>query len=212
VLVLIKNSKGEIVERFSRDVPVTAPADQVDAFRRGRLTQTYHLDLLPGRYTLETAVLDREGMKTSAKRASVVVPIPAASGVRISSLSLMRRIEPQGSQADTEDPFHFQGGKVIPTLDTTIQAANSGDLSYYFVVYPLASSQEKPQLTMEFLLEGQLVAKATPELPAADQNGRIRYVASLPLANFKPGNYELRTVVRQGGTAAEERSAFSINP
>lgn len=210
LLALIKNPKGDIVHRFSRDVPITAPADKLAAFRAGRFTQTYHMELEPGRYLLDSAVLDREAMKASAKRASVVVPVRTASGVRVSSLALIRRIEPQGAQVDPEDPFHFRGGKVVPTLENTIQAAGAGDLSYYFIVYPLASSPDKPLLTMEFLLEGQIVAKASPELPPADQNGLIRYVASLPLANFKPGFYELHTVVRQGGTAAEERAAFSI--
>jgi hypothetical protein len=122
------------------------------------------------------------------------------------------RIEPAGAQADSGDPFHFQGGRVVPTLDNSIQAAGGGDLSYYLVVYPAATVPDKAQLTMDFLLEGQLVAKATPELPAADQDGRIRYVASLPLTSFKSGNYELHTIVRQGSTAAEERATFSINP
>ncbi|HXI43701.1 MAG TPA: VWA domain-containing protein [Bryobacteraceae bacterium] len=212
LLTLLKNPRGEIVQRFSRDVPIVAPADKLDSFRRGHFTQTYHAELAPGRYTLESAVMDRESMKTSAKRASVVVPVSAASGVRISNLALLRRIEPQGVLADAEDPFHFQGGRVVPTLDSSIQPAGGGELSYYMVVYPAASAADKPQLTMEFLLEGQLVAKATPELPVADARGRIRYVASLPLSSFKPGNYELRAIVRQAGTAAEERASFSINP
>jgi hypothetical protein len=212
LLALFKDQRGEIVHRFSQDVPITAPADQLDAFRRGRFTRTYHVDLAPGRYTLESAVMDQEGMKASAKKASVVAAVPAPASVAISSLALMRRIEPQTGQPDPDDPFRFQGGKVVPTLDTAVQAAASGDLSFYFVVYPLAANTEKPELTMEFLRDGTLVAKASPELPAADQNGLIRYVASLPLANFQPGNYELRTIVRQGGTAALERSAFSINP
>jgi VWFA-related protein len=212
VLALIKNLRGEIVERFSRDVPIVAPGDKLDAFRRGRFTQTYHVNLAPGRYTLESVVMDQEGLKPSAKRMSLVVAAPSAAGVRMSSLTLIRRIEPQTGQVDAKDPFHFEGGKVVPALDTAIPAAGGGELSYYFVVYPQAQSTEKPQLVMEFLREGQLVAKATPELPAPDQGGLIRYVASLPLTSFTPGNYEVRTIVKQGGTAAEEQAAFSINP
>jgi len=40
----------------------------------------------------------------------------------------------------------------------------------------------------------------------------IPYVASLPLANFTPGNYEVRTIVKQGSSVAEERTAFSVHP
>lgn len=210
LLALIKDSRGEIVQRFGRDVPILAPADKLEAFRRGRFTQTYHADLTPGKYVLESAIMDYEGVKASARRVSFVVPSGPPDGVRISSLSLIRRIEPD-SKPDPDDPFHFSGGRVVPTLDVAIESGG-GDLSYYFVVYPVTGSRETPKLTMEFLRDGELVAKASPELPAADDSGRIRYVASLPLASFRPGNYELHTVVRQGTSATEERAVFMINP
>ena len=98
-----------------------------------------------------------------------------------------------------------------PPLDVAISSATT-ELSYYFAIYPLASSAEKPQLTMEFLREGKLVARASPELPGPDPSGVIRYVASLPLTSFTPGDYEVRTIVRQGTTSAEEHAVFSINP
>jgi len=37
-------------------------------------------------------------------------------------------------------------------------------------------------------------------------------VASLRITSFTPGDYEVRTIVRQGTTSAEERAVFSINP
>jgi hypothetical protein len=131
-------------------------------------------------------------------------------------MALIRRIEPEtpGAPAqplDTGDPFRFHGGRVVPTLDAAIPKAAS-ELSYYFVIYPVASAAEKPQLTMMFLREGKLVAKASPDLPAPDLSGVIRYVASLPLTSFTPGDYEVRTIVRQGATSAEEHAVFSINP
>src|SRR5207249_8698014 len=144
----------------------------MNAFRRGHYTQTYHVDLAPGRYTLETAVMDQEGTKGSAKRVSLIVPVEPPAAVGISSLALIRRIEPEpqggpGAALDAYDPFRFRGGKVVPTLDVAISSATT-ELSYYFAIYPLASSAEKPQLTMEFLREGKLVARASPELPGPD--------------------------------------------
>ena len=211
VLALFKNQKGEIVERFSRDLPLYAAADKVELLRRGNFIQTYHVDLAPGRYTLDSVVMDRESQKASARRSAVVV-VNKPAGVGISSMALIRRVEPQTGEGDPQDPFHFQGGKVVPTLEESIAASTAGELSYYFVVYTSNAAGDKPQLTMQFTKDGAPVGQASPELPAPDKDGVIPYVASLPLANFTPGNYEVRTIVKQGNSVAEERTAFSVHP
>jgi len=195
-----------------RDLPIEETADKIEALRRGSLMQTYHLDLAPGQYTLDAALMDRQSQKTSARRIAVAVG-PTGPGVNISSLALVRRIEPQPGDADAQDPFRYQGGRVIPTLDNSIPASSSGELSYYLVVYPAASEAGQPQLTMEFFnKDGASVGQASPELPAPVKGGPIPYVASLPLANFGPGTYELRATVKQGASMAEEKTSFSINP
>jgi len=212
LLALLKDEHGEILERFSRDLPVEETAEKIEALRHGSLMQTYHLDLAPGQYTLDVALMDQQSQKTSARRIAVAVT-PTGPGVNISSLALVRRIEPQPGDADAQDPFRYQGGRVIPTLDNSIPASSSGELSYYLVVYPAASEADQPQLTMEFFnKDGASVGQASPELPASVKGGPIPYVASLPLANFGPGTYELRATVKQGASMAEEKTSFSINP
>jgi hypothetical protein len=174
--------------------------------------QTYRLDVPPGQYTLDAAVIDRQSQKASARRVAVTVP-QVHPGVNISSLALVRRIDTQAGDADAQDPFRYQGGKVIPTLDNSIPATSSGDLSFYLVVYPAASEADRPQLTMEFFnKEGASVGQASPDLPPPGKDGLIPYVATLPLANFGPGAYELRATVKQGASMAEEKTSFTINP
>ncbi len=212
LLALFKDQRGEIVERFSRDMPLSADPDKLEGLRLGNFIQTFHVDLAPGRYKLESAVMDREAQKISARRTVVIVQ-PPASGVGMSGLALIRRVDRQSGEGDDlQDPFHFEGGRVVPTLDDSIQASTSGELSYYFVVYPQHSATDKPQLTMEFVKDGAPIGKATPELPPAGKDGLIPYVAGVPLANFGPGNYELHAIVKQGASMAEERTTFSIRP
>ena len=212
LLALLKDEHGEILERFSHDLPVEETADKIEALRHSSFMQTYHLDLAPGQYTLDAVVMDRQSQKTSARRVAVTVT-PTRPGVNISGLALVRRIEPQPGETDARDPFRYQGGRVIPTLDNSIPASSSGELSYYLVVYPAASEADKPQLTMEFFnKEGASVGQASPDLPPPGKDGLIPYVASLPLANFGPGTYELRATVKQGASMAEEKTSFSINP
>ncbi len=212
LLALLKDEHGEIMERFSRDLPLEETADKIEALRRGNFMQTYHLDLAPGQYTLDAAVMDRQSQKTSARRIAFAVTA-TRPGVNISGLALIRRIDPQAGETDARDPFRYPGGKVIPTLDNSIPASSSGELSYYLVVYPEASVADKPQLTMEFFnKDGASVGQASPDLPPPGKDGLIPYVASLPLANFGPGTYELRATVKQGASMAEEKTSFSINP
>jgi VWFA-related protein len=212
MLALLKDEQGEILDRFSRDLPVEETADKIEALRRGSFMQTHRLDLPPGQYTLDAAVIDRQSQKASARRVAVAVP-QVHPGVNISSLALVRRVEPQAGDADAQDPFRYQGGKVIPTLDNSIPATSSSDLSFYLVVYPAASEADRPQLNLEFFnKEGASVGQASPDLPPPSKDGLIPYVATLPLANFSPGTYELRATVKQGASMAEERMSFSINP
>jgi len=125
-MVLLKDEHGESVGRFSRDLPIETTADKVEAFRRGTLIQTAHLELAPGQYTLDAAVMDRQNQKISARRTPVVVTA-ARPGVNVSNLALVRRIDPAAGEADARDPFRFEGGKIIPTLDNSIQASATGE-------------------------------------------------------------------------------------
>ncbi len=69
---------------------------------------------------------------------------------------------------------------------------------------------EKPALTLDFLLDGEVIARATPELTQPDEEGRIPYIATLPMEKFKAGRYELRAVVNQGQQSVEEHAFFTI--
>jgi hypothetical protein len=66
-------------------------------------------------------------------------------------------------------------------------------------------------LILEVLLDGQSIARGQIDLPAPDAQGKIPYIAKLPLDNFKTaGNYQLRVIARQGQQAVEENAFFTI--
>jgi hypothetical protein len=210
LLALVKDEHSAIVGRFSRDVPLEVPGDQMESFRQGSLNQVFRLGLAPGPYTLDAAAMDHESQKLGARKVNVVVPA-ARPDLNISEPALVRRIEPDTGQTDLHDPFYSDAGRVVPALDSTIPASSSGELSYYVVVYPSPSGADKPQLTMEFVKDGNSMGQASPELPPG-KDGRIPYIASLPLANFAPGTYELRLTVSQGASAVEQKATFTIKP
>jgi VWFA-related protein len=215
VLAIYKDSHGGIVRKFSQDVPATAPIDQLEAFRKGHFIYTQHAELSPGRYTLETALLDREGMKVSAKRQAVIVP-PPSPGVGLSSLSIVRSIATDHAldsraTAQAGDPFDFPGGKVTPSLDDSVKGGPGAALSLYFTVYSQSGATSPPELSIDFLSDGKPVAHGEPKLPAADQSGRIAYIAETPIGTLKPGQYEVAVTVKQAGKTAQERLLVNID-
>jgi len=212
LLGVVKNAEGQIVQKFSQDIPVQAPLDKVEGFQVGVFSFTPTFDIVTGKYTLETAVIDRSSMKVSARRSEFTVPA-SKTGVAVSSISLIRRVDSQsGGNRNPDDPFQFQGGKVTPTLGEPIKRGPGAGLALYFVIYPSREMAEKPQLVLEFFQGGDQIGQAPLELPAADADGRIPYIAEFPVESFEPGQYEVRAVVRQGSSTAQEGAQFTVIP
>ncbi len=73
VTALIRNDQGQIVQKISKDIPYELPAAKTDELQRAMVSFTSPFSLAPGRYTLETAAVDRESMKASVNRSVLVV-------------------------------------------------------------------------------------------------------------------------------------------
>src|SRR5262245_53194698 len=210
LMALIKNSEGKVVQKLSQDFPLEGPTARLEALKKGNLVFTRTFSLPPGRYTMETVAQDREANKFSARR-SVLVVAPIKPAVSMSSITVIKRIDPVDPNAkDSDNPMRFAEGKIVPNLGEAIRPTPGAQLSFYFVVYPAAGSIEKPGLMLEFLLDGEVIARATPELTSPNAQGRIPYIATAPMEKFKAGRYEIRAVVSQGQKADEEHAFFTI--
>jgi VWFA-related protein len=215
LMAIIKNAEGAVVQRFSQDYPLEGPIERLDGLKRGNVVFVRNFRLPAGRYTLETVVHDREPNRFGARRAILIVP-PARTNLSMSSVAVIKRVDPvDATVKDPDNPFRFADGKIIPNLGDPILPAPGTKVSFYFVVYPTASapasaSGEAPRLTLEFLLDGEVIARANPDLPKPDAEGRIPYIATVPMETFKGGRYELRAVVTQGTQAVEEHAFFTI--
>jgi hypothetical protein len=78
------------------------------------------------------------------------------------------------------------------------------------VIYPDKNTLEAPQLVMEFSREGQVLGSGPVQLGQPDKDGRIPFVATVPLAQLDPGNFTLRFIVKQGSQTAEEAASFVL--
>jgi hypothetical protein len=208
LLALVRDSSGEIVEKFSKDFSVQVPLNSVDGYKDGNLVQTFRTELAPGSYTLEAALMDRKGNKIGVKKSPLIVSGPTDK-LGISDVVVIRRTEAL-KDSQILDPFYFPGGKIIPTLSSTLKGGAGSILPFYFTVYPDPAIKEAPKLTMGFYKDGQYLGSAEAPLPPMQKDGRIPYIANLPADKFTPGSYEIRLGITQGTANAEEKVDFQV--
>jgi VWFA-related protein len=209
LLAVFKSPNGEIVEKFSKDFAVQVATDKLDAYKGGNLVQTFRAELPPGTYSLEAAVMDRNGSKIGVKKTMVTVPTPSDK-LSISNVVIVRRTDALKDSGSGGDAFYFPGGKVVPTLTGTLKGGPGNILPFYFTVYPDRVVTDAPKLTMAFYKDGQYLGAAETPLPSAQKDGRIPYIANLPADKFTPGAYEIRVGVTQGTSKVEEKVTFNV--
>jgi len=208
LLAVLKNSNGEIVEKFSKDFAVQVALDKVDAYKEGNLVQTFRTELSPGSYSLEAALMDRNGKKIGVKKSTVTVSRPS-DNLSMSDVVVVRRTDVLKDN-QISDAFYFPGGKVVPTLAHTLKGGPGNILPFYFAVFPDYTVKDAPKLTMAFYKDGQYLGAAEAPLPAPQKDGRIPYIANLPADKFTPGAYEIHMGVTQGGSKVERMVAFQV--
>jgi hypothetical protein len=144
--------------------------------------------------------LDEANQKIGVDHADFTVA--AATGVGISSLLPIRSGAPSPKGMDPNEPFQFQGNSLTPTLDKVVKKVPNAMLRLFFTVYQDAAISDKPTVDIEFMKNGQTLQKVPMPLPAADAQGRIPYVMTIPAAAIPDGTYDIRATAKQGSTSA----------
>ncbi len=205
---LVKDPSGAVVQQFSRDRSFHVSAEQL---KLGNFVDKETVTIPPGKYTLESAVMDRETGKTGVERSAFEVR-PAGKGVGISSLTVMHSYTPNAKGLNPDEPFQFQGGSVTPTLETDISKAAIPVLRLFFTVYQEPSISAHPTVEIQFLQNGKVLANVPMQLPEADARGRIPYLMTIPTTAIPPGTYELRATAKQGATVAQTSTTVHFLP
>jgi VWFA-related protein len=209
-LGVLRTPWGAVAEKFSQDAPVWLPRKRHDDLKQGNAVFMRSFTLPEGRYSLETAVMDRQSGRTSVDQSRLSVP-PGRSRFGLSSLAVVKRTErvPKGALA-SEDPFRVGEARIVPWVTEAAVGPDQG-VDLFFVAYVAAGLEETPQLTLEFLRDTHVVGQAQPDLPPPDALGRIPYVVSLPAGRFPPGRYDVVAELRAGQNRAWERTSFRVS-
>jgi VWFA-related protein len=203
LLALVKDEHGQVVDKFSSDDPMDIPDKDLVSSQAGRLLYNHPVDLPPGHYTVQTAVIDWQSDRASTS--TVQVDSVAAKGPGLSTVVLVRSVDKVEGAMDASDPFEFSGKRVVPALFTDLPSGTQPTV--FFRVYPDKSSDAKPQLRVQCLLDGQLIANQTADIPPADSPAGEPFGIGVP---GKPGSYEVKIAALQGNESAEQSIRYTI--
>jgi VWFA-related protein len=203
LLAVVKDSRGEIVERVSRDVPSEVSDQYLDSLLPQNITYEHAVDLPPGSYTIETAVVDQEGNRASTN--VMRIENLAQKGPGLSDIALVHRVEELNRPPDASDPFEIPGKRALPFVSNNLPAGSNPYA--YFIVYPDQANPAIPGLRVQFLMDGKVLATQQSSLPQQDESGAIPMAIA---ALAKPGDYEVRLSVSQGKDSVERSLKYTI--
>jgi hypothetical protein len=195
LMALIKNSQGDVVEHVSKEVASELDERVLASIAGEPMVYEHTVNLAPGRYTVETAVVDEEANQSST--ASFAIDGNTESYPALSDIILVRRVNPINRLPDPTDPFEMAGKRAQPYLANTV-AANAKPY-VYFVVYPDAKRSDAT-LRVRFSKNGHVLATQNSPLGRADENGVVPMALAPPAG---PGSYEVTVRVTQGGHSTE---------
>ena len=202
LLALARNSQGQIEDWFSRDVPSEVADQYLPTLQSQHMTYERSFYLPPGRYTIETAVVDKEGNKASTNIMQIDTALP--NGPEMSDIMLAQKVEDLQRNADDTDPFEVEGRRIIP-LASTAQPAGSNPF-LYFVLYPQKDA-DKARLQVQLFRDGKQVKRWTVPVEPPDTSGAVPMLIA---AAQKPGNYEVRIDMTQGHASVERKLTYNI--
>ncbi len=210
-IAVVKDAEGQVVKKLRQEVPLRVTPDKIAAYKASsHFIYNEAINLNPGRYTLETAVLDMESQKMSAKKASFIVPAPS-DALAMSSVAMIRNTKAKDAGTKADDPMLMAGKVVMPMVNPVLKKSDYDALSFYLTIYPDKKNFQTPTMIMVFSKDGQTLGKANaPALGDPDAEGRIQYVANAPAAALPAGNWEIHFITQQGKETADESVAFTL--
>jgi VWFA-related protein len=212
-VILVKDQAKQVVEKLSYHYALIGKLDETDKAKKGKILFYRDVNLPPGRYDVEAVAYDAFSSRASVNRSTVEVPDADESKLRLSSISIVHRIE--SLKEKTDSPF-VVGDQVLiyPNLGEAVRkAANSQKMGFYFNIYLAKEDKTVPRLTLEVLQSGKFIARVQiSNLTPPDKEGRIQYASALPLDSLQPGSYELKISVSDAKGTVSRSAPFVLEP
>ena len=129
-LTVFRDSQGNITRRMSRDLPLQGSLDKLRSCSKATSSTPITLRFRP--VAIRSKLLSTTVSPTrSARRRPAWLSLPPAA-IGLSDIVFVRRVDKDKSAPG--NPFRFSGGKVTPSLSTSVSAGKGAQLPLYFVV------------------------------------------------------------------------------
>lgn len=200
---LIHKNGGEVVGKVSRDLEREVSTAELQSLGKDHILYAEPIELPGGHYLIDTAVTDELAEKTAVKRLSVFVDSGKEFGV--SSLEMVRSVQPVSGPRTGQDPFDIDAGRVVPTLADSVPSGKP--INLYFVVYPVATSDSDPTVMLSLYRDGREIGQE--KLPAQKR----RADGSMPMLlriNPDPGQCDMVITAKQGTLTSEATLSVKI--
>jgi len=204
LVALIHNAEGEIVGKVSRDLARDVANEDLGKLGSERILYAEPVELPKGHYGVDVAVTDEQAGKTTVKHLAVFVDPSKSFGM--SSLQVVRRLEPLTGPRNPLDPFQVAVGRIVPTLAESVTSSNPVDV--YFVLYPsLAGAADGLKATVQVFREGKEVARKPLDLSKQEADGSIPMLVRL---SPTPGQCDVLVTAQQGALIAESGLSVKV--
>ncbi len=204
MVALIRNADGDVVGKVSRDVAREVSNADLSHLGNDRILYAEPVELPKGHYVVDTAVTDELAGKTTVKRVAVFAD--PGTNLGMSSLELVRRLDPLSGPRDPMDTFEIDNGRIVPTLADSVASSQPVDL--YFVVYPAqVASGHELKATLQVFREGKEVARKPLDLSRPEPDGSIPMLVRL---SPDRGQCDVLITAQQGGLVAESGLSVKV--
>jgi VWFA-related protein len=209
VTALIKDSKGQIVDKISKDIAYDLPIAKKAEMQQGTVSFTTPFFLTPGHYTVDVASIDRQSMRASVSRSTL--DVEQDTGFSMSDVALARRVDAINGSPNSLDPLQSRGATVTPELGNIVAADADGALAFYAVAYPQTPVDAPVNVSLEIDQDGKPVMKSPPSPVPLDANGAASILAKLPAGKLQPGgHYEADVTFQYKGERLMKKVDFTL--
>ncbi len=209
VTALIKDSKGQIVDKISKDIAYDLPIARKAEMEQGTVNFAAPFFLAPGHYTIDTAAVDRQSMRASVSRSTL--DVEQDSGFAMSDVSAARRVDEIQGPVNPFDPLESRGATITPELGNVVTPDTGGALEFYAVAYPQAPVDAPVNVSFEIYQAGKLVMKSPPSPVLPDTNGAASILAKLPAGKLQAGgHYEADVLFQYKGERLMKKVNFTL--
>ena len=201
LVALVRDSSGDVVDKVSRELWRDLPAGASQS--ADHILYTQPLVLPHGSYRIDAVVTDEQSGNASVHR--LAVPPDPRVGLRLSSITVVGKVEPLNRERDALNPFELDNARIIPELSDGV--SSSGPVTLYFILYPAKDLTAGAELVLEILRDGVAISRQKLNVPYQRPDGSVPIVCRISPG---PGSYALILTARQGRLLAESSRSLEI--